>query len=108
MENINKIEDKNVKLVSIALDNPRKLSELKERYKLSFQIISDRSGTITKAFNVLLTEKHSDHDQIQINNAIPSLFLINQEGIIVWQYVGTKTDRPSIATIIKAIDENLK
>ena len=39
--------------------------------------------------------------------AIPSTYLINQNGEIVWHYIGTKTDRPTIDAIIGAIEEKL-
>ncbi len=39
--------------------------------------------------------------------AVPSDFLINQNRLIVWRYIGARTDRPSMATLLKAIDENI-
>ena len=79
------------------------------KYKNNFKIqfITDRAGRISKAFNVFLDRKSSEHDGLQISHAIPSKFLINREGIIVWQYIGTKTDRPSIELIVDAIEKYL-
>ena len=40
--------------------------------------------------------------------AVPSKFLINKEGKIVWTYIGKdKTDRPSIEMMMEVIDTKL-
>lgn len=105
--NSNELEKRDVKLISIAVDSPRKLKILHERYEIPFQFIADRGAKITKSYNVYLTEKHPDHDRFQVNHAIPSKFLINKEGIVVWQYIGTKEDRPPIESLIDAIEKKL-
>jgi len=79
------------------------------KYKNNFKIqfITDRAGRISKAYNVFLDRKSAVHDGLQISHAIPSKFLINREGNIVWQYIGAKQDRPSIELIVEAIIKNL-
>ena len=37
----------------------------------------------------------------------PISFLVNQDGKIVWKYIGTRTDRPPNDVILKAIEEFL-
>jgi len=45
---------------------------------------------------------------IPIKQAVPSKFLINKNGKIVWTYIGKdKTDRPSIKMMTDIIDEKL-
>ncbi len=45
---------------------------------------------------------------MKVKQAIPSKFLINAKGEIVWIYIGKdKTDRPSIEMMMDAIDKNL-
>lgn len=45
---------------------------------------------------------------MKVKQAIPSKFLINGNGEIVWTYIGEdKTDRPSIEMMMDAIDKNL-
>ena len=80
---------------------------LLERYEIPFQFVADRGAKITKSYNIYLDENHPDHDEFQVNHAIPSKFLINKEGEVVWQYIGAKEDRPSIETLIEAIEKNL-
>ena len=71
------------------------------------QFITDRAGRISKAYNVFLDRKSAGHDELQISHAIPSKFLINKGGHVVWQYIGTKEDRPSIELIVEAINKFL-
>ena len=79
------------------------------KYKNNFKIqfITYRTGRLSKAYNVFLDSKSAGHDKLQISHAIPSKFLINREGNIVWQYIGAKTDRPSIELIVESIEKYL-
>ncbi len=101
------LKEFNVKLISIAIDLPDKLIKMKYKNNFKIQIITDRAGRISKVYNVFLDRKTDGHDGLQISHAIPSKFLINREGSIVWQYIGAKTDRPSIELIVEAIDNHL-
>ena len=101
------LKKNNVKLISIAIDLPEKLIKMKYKNNYKIQFITDRAGRISKSYNVFLDRKTAGHDGLQISHAIPSKFLINKEGNIVWQYIGAKTDRPSIELIIEAIEKYL-
>ncbi len=96
-----------MKLISIAVDNPRKMKQLHEKYEIPFTFVADRRAELTNLYNVYLTEERPEHDEFQPKHAIPSKFLINKDGIIVWQYIGTKTDRPNIELMIEAMDKYL-
>jgi len=80
------------------------------KYKNNFkiQIISDRAGRLSKAYNVFLDRKSTNHDNLQISHAIPSKFLIDKKGKVVWQYIGSKEDRPTIELLIKVINKYIK
>jgi peroxiredoxin len=101
------IKKLNVKLISIAIDLPDKLIKMKYKNNLKIQFITDRAGRISKALNVFLDRKTAGHDGLQISHAIPSKCLINKERNIVWQYIGSKKDRPSIEFITEAIEKYL-
>ena len=45
---------------------------------------------------------------MKVKQAVPSKFLINKQGKVVWTYIGVdKTDRPSIDMMMDAINKNL-
>jgi peroxiredoxin len=94
-------------MIAISCDSARKILQLKEKMNYSWSFISDRSGKIPKAYHVYASEPLNGHDKLQVKNAIPSKFLIDKSGTIVWKYVGSKTQRPTMEQIIDAIDQNL-
>ena len=96
---------RNVKFVSIATDRARPLKRLADKENYKFSIIADEQAKISKEYNVY--GKPIDYDTIKSELAIPSTYLIDRNGKIVWSYIGTKTDRPKIQDILNAIDTYL-
>ncbi|MHA1987153.1 MAG: peroxiredoxin family protein [Promethearchaeota archaeon] len=97
-----------MKLLSIASDSVRLLRKFKEENNFNVDIISDRGAKIAKEYDVYWFAPGAGK-KINIKQAVPSKFLINKEGIIVWKYIGKdKTDRPSIEMMTSIIDNQLK
>lgn len=97
-----------MKLISIASDSVRLLRKFEEENNFSVDIISDRGAKIAKEYGVYWYAPGGGKDY-KIKQAVPSKFLINKEGIIVWKYIGRdKTDRPSINMMTELIDKYLK
>ena len=106
-EHIIEFEKRNIKLLSIASDSVRLLRKFKEENNFSVDMISDRGAKIAKEYDVYWFAPGAGK-KINIKQAVPSKFLINKKGIIVWKYIGKdKTDRPSIEMMTSIIDENL-
>ena len=95
-----------VKLVSIGTDRVRPLKRLADKKEYKFSIISDDHAKISKDYNVFGIP--IDFETIKTELAIPSTYLIDRTGKIVWRYIGTKTDRPKIQDILNAIDTYLQ
>ena len=104
---MSELEKRNVSLIAIAKDSNRRLLKMKEQSDFKIPIIPDLGGKIAKSYNMLLTEKTAGHDDIQVNISIPAKVLINNNGDIVWYYIGAKEDRPSIEIITDALDKYL-
>ena len=97
---------RDVKLVSIATDRVRPLKRLADKENYKFSIIGDEQAKISKEYNVFGIP--IDYTMIKRELAIPSTYLIDRNGKIVWRYIGTKTDRPKIQGILDAIDTHLQ
>ena len=97
---------RNVKFVSIGTDKARPIKKLAEKEDYKFSIIADEQAKISKDYNVF--GKPIDFKTLKFELAIPSAFLIDRNGTIVWRYIGTKTDRPKIQEILEAIDTHLQ
>ena len=62
---------------------------------------------ITKEYNVLLDKNHPLYEKFQVKHSIPSKFLINKKGTIIWQYINKKADGPPIEKILNVIEEKI-
>lgn len=92
-------------MIAISTDRIGSLKKLAEKEGYKFSVISDADAKISKAYNVF--GKPVDYDMIKFELAIPTSYLIDSNGKIVWRYVGNKTDRPSIEAILEAIDKEI-
>ncbi len=96
-----------MKLLSIASDSIRLLRKFKEENNFNVDIISDRGAIIIKKYGLKWFAPGAGK-KMNIKQAVPSKYLINKEGIIVWKYIGKdKTDRPSIEMMTSIIDKYL-
>jgi len=97
--------ERNIKLISIASDSVRLLTKFKEENNFKVDMISDRGAKIAKQYDVYWFAPGGGKNY-KVKQAVPSKFLINKKGEIVWTYIGKdKTDRPSIEQMTKMIDE---
>ena len=93
--------------MSIASDSERLLKKFKEENNFALDMISDRGGKIAKDYDVYWFTPGGG-GTVNIKQTVPSKFLINKDGKIIWTYIGKdKTDRPSIKMMTDIIDEEL-
>ena len=92
-------------MIAISTDRIGPLKKLAEKEGYKFRVISDANAKISKEYNVF--GKPIDYDMIKFELAIPTTYLIDSGGKIVWRYLGNKTKRPSIEAILEAIDTKL-
>lgn len=111
LENLTKkfheFEKRNVKVISIASDTIGLLRKFKEENKFPVDMISDRGAKIAKDYNVYWFAE--GWGKLKVKQAVPSKFLIDKNGTIVWKYIGRdKTDRPSVSAMLLLIDKYIK
>ncbi|MBY8989876.1 MAG: redoxin domain-containing protein [Candidatus Lokiarchaeota archaeon] len=107
-ENLSEFKKRKIKLLSIASDSARLLKLFKEDNNFEVDMISDRGAKIAKEYGVYWYAPGGGKDY-KIKQAVPSKFLINKDGIIVWKYIGKdKTDRPSIEMMTSIIDKYIQ
>ncbi len=86
-------------------DRTMPVKKLAESKKYDFTIIADEKAEISRRYKAF--GKPIDFDKIKMLIAIPTTYLIDTNGKIVWRYLGNKTERPSIEAILEAIDTKL-
>ena len=100
-------EGKDVKVISIAADSVRLLQKFKLENEFTIDLIADRGAKIAKDYDVYWFAPGGG-GSLSSKQAVPSKFLINKEGKIVWTYIGKdKTDRPSIEMMMEVINTKL-
>jgi len=89
-------------------DSVRLLRKFKEENKFDVDMISDRGAKIAKQYDVYWFAPGGGKNY-KIKQAVPSKFLIDKNGKIIWKYIGKdKTDRPSIEMMTSIIDKYIK
>lgn len=99
-KNLDKFKKIGVKMISIAIDNPRKLKKFKKLNKFNLEMLIDRRGEVSKKYKVFTNGTKADHKSLKFRISIPSTFFIDENGIIIWRFIGTREIRPSIDTLI--------
>ena len=92
-------------VVAISTDSIRHTIVMVEEHNFKFTLISDRGAIIAKTYNVYTYGSMLDRSFMKTKMAVPSDFLIDKNGKIVWRYIGARKDRPSMEVLTNAIDE---
>ena len=83
------------------------LRKFKEDNNFNVDMISDRGAKIAKEYDVYWFT--TGFGNMKVKQAVPSKFLIDKNGTIIWKYVGKdKTDRPTVKMMMILIDKYLK
>ena len=91
-------------VIAISTDSVRHTIAMAEEHNFKFTLISDRGAIIAKTYNVYTYGSMLDRSFMKTKMAVPSDFLIDKTGTIVWRYIGARKDRPSIEILTNAID----
>lgn len=91
------LQDMGYQLIAVSADKPEKVFEMKEKYEIGFTLLSDTSMSGAKSLGIAYDGKSIYQDMLLVleensgtNNHIlpvPSIFIINQEGIIQFEYI---------------------
>ena len=83
-------------IVAISPDSPKSLMETKTKEKLNYTLLSDSDGEFAKAFGIAFQapenygkylKKRSENLNTDLYIPVPSLFILNQSGTIIFEYI---------------------
>lgn len=99
---LNNFSDFRANLVGISVDSPFVLKEFKERYRLSFTLLSDYSREVIRKLGIY----HEDFAGLRgYTVAKRAVFILDNEGNLVYQWIA---DNPSDEPPYDVIREKLK
>lgn len=84
------------------------MQQIQESLKHPVQLIVDKGGKLSRQYEVLFKKGDPGFETSGLEQALPSKFLINKKGCIVWKDLAPGKERPSLEVILDAIDTHLK
>ena len=92
-EDYEKFQSLEAQILAVTTDDLSQAELASERLGLQFPVLHDPGGRVSKEYRVF--------DLLNDGVAAPSIFLLDKDGAIRWQYIGkSKSDRPAISQII--------
>lgn len=99
LEVYERLQQKGCEVVVIASQPLRPIVQFCRREKLPFTIVSDADRRVTRQYGV-----YRAIGLTGINVARPSAFLLDEQGRILYQYLGSATDRPPLPEILSHLE----
>lgn len=82
-------------MLAVSIDDLSEASNAVETLGLEFPILYDESGDVVKSYGVF--NEGSGY-------AIPSTFIIDTEGVVRWEFIGSDSHRTSTRDIIEQLE----
>ncbi len=95
-EDYEKFQSLGAQILAVSTDDLSQAEFAVEKLGLQFPVLQDPEGRVSKEYGVF--------DLLNDGVATPSIFLLDKEGGIRWQYIGkSRSDRPSNSRIIRQL-----
>jgi thioredoxin-dependent peroxiredoxin len=91
-QNIGKLEAANTQVLGVSMDSPFANFNFAQQTGISFPLLSDRDGTVTKDYGL---EKEYTPGGVKMMSARRATFLIDKSGKVVEEQVDTEAVDPS-------------
>ena len=98
LQSIEEMQSLGCEVVLIASQPLAPILRFSRQEKLPFRILADADRAVTREYGV-----YQALGLMGVNVARPAAFLLNEEGRILYQFVGSATDRPPIPEILKMV-----
>lgn len=96
-KNYDNIKDKGAEVIAISNDTVDEVKETVEDLRLTFTVLSDDDIEAIAAYNV--------NDPETPGIAVPSTFIIEPDGVIVWKSLDTIEERVSTTRILTELSK---
>ncbi len=94
--NYSRFEEAGAEIIALAVANVSSVDKVRKAIGITYPMLADPQHRMAEAYGV--------YDLLGDGLAAPSVFVIDTDGRIVWQYIGrNSTDRPKVAQILEQI-----
>ncbi|GAB4045964.1 peroxiredoxin-like family protein [Spirosoma litoris] len=109
------LEKMGYQLIAISTDSPENLKNTLDKNQLKYTLLSDADLTVAKAFGLAFKapaaydatlEKGSNGKNTEKLLPVPAVFLLNQQGIIKFEYINPNFKERLSGKLLKAAAEN--
>lgn len=102
MKSKDRLESLNCETVLIASQPLPPILRFARQEKFPFKILADADRQVTRLYGI-----YQPLGLLGVNVARPSAFLLDGQGVIVYQYVGSATNRPPLGEIRSFLESQL-
>ncbi|HDD24459.1 MAG TPA: redoxin domain-containing protein [Chloroflexi bacterium] len=94
--NYSRFKEVGAEIIALAVANISSVDKVRNAVGATYPMLADSQHRVAEAYGV--------YDLLGDKLAAPSVFVIDSDGRIVWQYIGhNSTDRPKVAQILEQI-----
>ena len=91
--NYSQFKAKGAEIVALVVESQDKVQALVKRYNYAYPVLSDADHAISSLYGV--------YNLLNDRRATPSVFIVDEKGLITWIYVGQNSnDRPPTQMIL--------
>lgn len=91
--NYAQFQQKNAEIIALVVESPERVQALVNSYHYAYPVLADADHAVSSAYGV--------YDLLNDNRATPSVFIVDESGLVTWAYVGQNAnDRPSTQEIL--------
>lgn len=104
-------------IVAISPDSPKSMMETQTKEKLNYTLLSDSGGEFAKAFGIAFQapenygkylKKSSENLNTDLYIPVPSLFILNQSGTIIFEYISPDYKQRITNDLLLSVVKSLK
>jgi peroxiredoxin len=99
LQSIEGLQSRGCEVVLIASQPLSPILRFSRQEKLPFKILADGDRAVTRQFGI-----YQAVGLMGVNVARPAAYLLDEEGRILYQYVGSVTDRPLLPDILRVLE----
>ena len=88
-----RFQEKKAEVVALVVEPHERVQTLVRQYRYPYPIMADTDHAVSSAYGV--------YNLLNDNRATPSIFIVDESGLVVWRYVGQDAnDRPTTQQIL--------